>query len=162
AAAVIAKLGIAWCFGLNALSYFTVLLGLALIKLPPWRPPPITSSPWRGMLEGIRYIRSHATVRALVQMVTVYAVLGIPYLTLMRVFAREILRTGAAGFGLLLTCVGIGGLAGALTLAAVGGHVRRGRLLTISSYSFGALLIALSLVRAPSLAYPILLLAGFA
>src|SRR6188508_1272078 len=58
AAAVIAKAGISWCFGINALSYFTVLIGLTRIQLPPWHPPLTTGSPLHGMLEGIRYVRA--------------------------------------------------------------------------------------------------------
>ena len=38
-AIVIAQLGIAWCFGVNALSYVTVLAGLFLIRLPEWMAP---------------------------------------------------------------------------------------------------------------------------
>ena len=65
AAAVIAKFGLAWCFGLNALSYFTVLLGLARIRLPEWHPPLTTGSPLHGMLEGLRYIRANKKVSTL-------------------------------------------------------------------------------------------------
>src|SRR3954462_869921 len=39
-ALVIANLGIAWCFGVNAVSYVTVLIGLFLIRLPAWVPSP--------------------------------------------------------------------------------------------------------------------------
>src|ERR671915_2282159 len=35
AALVIARAGIAWCFGVNALSYLAVLIGLLLVRLPP-------------------------------------------------------------------------------------------------------------------------------
>src|SRR5204862_1431866 len=38
-ALVIAHLGIAWCFGVNAISYVTVLAGLFMIRLPAWMPP---------------------------------------------------------------------------------------------------------------------------
>ena len=39
ARSVIAKAGLAWCFGVNALSYITVLVGLFLIRLPEWTAP---------------------------------------------------------------------------------------------------------------------------
>lgn len=161
AAAIIARLGLAWCFGVNALSYLAVLISLTMIRLPPWRPAPIVGSPLRGMIEGVRYIRATPSVRAIIQIVAVFAVFGVPYLTLMPVFARDVLRTGAGGFGMLLSCVGIGGLTGALVLAGVGSHVRRGRLLAASSFSYATLLLALSFVRVPGAAYPILLATGF-
>ena len=52
-------------------------------------------------------------------MVTVYSILGVPVLALMPVVARDMFSLGAGGYGLLLACLGIGGLAGALA--------RRGR-----------------------------------
>src|SRR4030088_3069994 len=38
AAIILCKFGLAWCFGINALSYFAVLASLSLIRLPPWTP----------------------------------------------------------------------------------------------------------------------------
>ena len=44
-AAVIATAGISWCFGINALSYITVLVGLFMVRLPAWLPPDDRASP---------------------------------------------------------------------------------------------------------------------
>jgi MFS family permease len=161
AAAVIASAGIAWCFGLNALSYFTVLLGLARIKLPPWQPPLTSGSPVHGMLEGLRYIRATKKVQTLIKFIAVFSILGVPYITLMPVVARDLLGLDAAGYGLLLSSLGVGGLSGALALAAVGGRVPRGKLLVASAYTFAFLIIMFSLVRVAWMAYPILLVTGF-
>lgn len=161
AAAVIASAGIAWCFGLNALSYFTVLLGLTRIKLPPWQPPLTAGSPVHGMLEGLRYIRATKKVSTLIKFIAVFSILGVPYITLMPVVARDLLGLDAAGYGLLLSSLGVGGLSGALALAAVGGRVPRGKLLVASAYTYAFLLIMFSLVRVAWLAYPILLVTGF-
>jgi MFS family permease len=161
AAAVIAKAGIAWCFGVNAMSYFTVLLGLSLIRLPAWQRPLTTGSPLHGMLEGLRYVRATKKVATLIRFIAVFSVLGVPYITLMPVVARDLLGLDASGYGLLLSSLGVGGLSGALALAAVGGRVPRGKLLVAAAYSYAFLLIMFSLVRAPWLAYPILLVTGF-
>lgn len=161
AAAVIAKAGIAWCFGLNALSYFTVLVGLARIRLPAWQPPLTTGSPLHGMLEGLRYVRRTEKVATLIRFIAVFSVLGVPYITLMPVVARDLLGLDASGYGLLLSSLGIGGLSGALALAAVGRRVPRGKLLVAAAYSYAFLLIMFSLVRVAWLAYPILLVTGF-
>ena len=106
AAIVIAKAGISWCFGLNALSYFTVLIGLARIQLPPWHPPLTTGSPLHGMLEGLRYIRATKKVSTLIKFIAVFSVLGVPYITLMPVVARDLLGLDASGYGLLLSSLG--------------------------------------------------------
>lgn len=162
AAIVMAKLGTAWCFGVNALSYTTVLVGLFLIRLPAWVPAQHRASPLQGIVEGVRFMRGTPAVAALIGVVTVYSIFGVPYLTLMPVVAGERLGLGAGGYGILLACVGIGGLCGALTLAAVGGRFPRHVVLSGASYLFSGLLILFSLVRTPLPAYVLLLLIGFA
>ena len=161
AAAVIAGAGLAWCFAVNAASYLAVLIGFLFIRLPPYVAAPVVGTPWEGVREGLRYMRSTRVVWALMRLVTVFAVLGVPFLTLMPVVARDLLRIGAAGYGVLLASVGIGGLAGALFLASVGQRFTRGKMLAVSSLAFTLLLIAFSLARSVALAQPILLLAGF-
>ncbi len=161
-AAVIAQLGMAWCFGVNAVSYFAVLVGLFMIQLPPWtRDASITTTPLEGILEGFRYMRGTPFVWSLIKLVAVYSVLGVPYLTLMPVVARDILHLGAGGYGLLLSSVGIGGLLGALWLAAQGDAFPRGKLLSVSSSSFAGLLVLFALVRTPTIAVAMLFGIGF-
>lgn len=161
AALVIANLGIAWCFGVNALSYVTVLIGLFMITLPEWMPSEQRASAWQGMKEGVRYMSNTPTIAALMAIVTVYSVFGVPYLTLMPVVARDLLHLGASGYGVLLACVGVGGVAGALTLASVGDRFPRRKLLFGASLAYALLLILFSLVRAPWLASSLLLAVGF-
>jgi MFS family permease len=159
-AVVIATAGIAWCFGVNALSYLAVLVGLFMIRLPRRDTPVHAASPMEGLVEGLRYMDQTREISVLMRLITVYAVCGIPYITLMPVVARDLLGTGAGGYGVLLACVGIGGLAGALFLAAVGQRFRRGQLLMVSSYAFAALLIVFSLTRSEWLARGVLLVTG--
>jgi predicted MFS family arabinose efflux permease len=160
AAIVIARAGLQWCFGLDALSYFSVLLSLSLIKLPRWTPVQNLVSPFEGLKEGFRYIRTSRAVSGLIGVIAVYSIFGFMYLTMMPVFAREVLHTGASGYGLLLTFVGAGALTGALSLAAVGGRIRRGKLFSISAYAFAALTIAFALANAVMLAAALLLCLG--
>jgi MFS family permease len=161
AAFVIARFGISWCFAVNSLSYIAVLVGLFRIRLPEWLPPEHLASPIDGIREGVRYMRGTPAISALMRMVTIYSVFGVPYLTLMPVVAREQFHLGAGGYGLMFACVGIGGLAGALALAAIGDRFRRSRMLSVSSYAFATLLVVFSLARSPGLAYPLLLAIGF-
>ena len=160
AAVVIARLGIAWCFALNAASFVTVLIGLFMIHLPAWKPHPFSVSPWEGVQQALRYMRDTPTVRALMSMVTVYSILGVPVIAMMPVVARDMFGLGAAGYGLLMSCLGIGGLAGALALAAVGYRMSRIKLLTAASMAWPVLLLAFSFTRVPWIAYVLLLAIG--
>jgi MFS family permease len=160
AAIVLARAGLAWCFGVNALSYFAVLLSLSRIKLPKWSPLENLVSPIEGLKEGLRYMRESRAVSGLMGVIAVYSIFGFMYLTMMPVVAREVLHTGASGYGLLLTFVGGGALTGALSLAALGGRIRRGRLFAYSAYSFAALTIAFSFANSFLLSAALLLLLG--
>jgi MFS family permease len=160
AAVVIAKAGLAWCFAINALSYIAVLGGLFLIHLPPFTPVVQRLTPLQGLAQGIRYMRATPAVSALMRIVAVYAIFGVPYLVLMPVIARDVLGTGASGYGFLLTFVGVGALAGALTLAARARRIRRGRWLMFSSYAFSVLLVIFSFVRTVPVAASVLLFTG--
>jgi MFS family permease len=107
-------------------------------------------------------MRDTRQVAVLMGLVTVYSIFGIPYLTLMPVVTRDRLGLGASGYGILLACVGFGGLAGALFLASAGQRIRRARLLEISSYVFALLLIVFASTRSPMIARVVLLFTGFA
>ena len=157
AAATIAKFGIAWCFFLNAASFVTVLVGLFMIHLPTWVAQHVGHSPWEGVMQAFRYVRDTPNVRALMTMVTVYSILGVPVLALMPVVARDMFGLGAAGYGLLMSCVGVGGLAGALALAGVGYRFSRIKLLIGASIAWPLLLIAFSFCHSSRVAYVLLL-----
>ncbi len=160
AAIIIAKLGLAWCFGVNALSYFAVLGSLARIRLPAWIPLRDLVTTFEGLKQGLRYIRSSRSVSGLMGVIAVYSIFGFQFLTMMPVVARNVLHTGASGYGLLLTFVGIGALVGALLLAGLGIRIRRGRLFNITAYSFAILTILFSFVRSVPLAALVLLFLG--
>lgn len=164
---VIAKFGIAWCFAFNALSFVAVLWGLLLIRLPS---PEITDSPntlrefitrsTEGAADGLRFLFQKGTVRDLLVLVSVNALFGFPFLTLMPVVARDTLGTGAGGYGGLLTSMGIGGLVGALMIAGPASHWRRGRTLLVTGIAFPALVLAFATVSNLLLAQALLFAIG--
>ncbi|MDP9203078.1 MAG: MFS transporter [Gemmatimonadota bacterium] len=160
AAIILAKFGLAWCFGINALSYFAVLGSLARIKLPAWTPVQHLVSPFEQLKQGLNYIRSSRSVSGLMGVIAIYSIFGFQYLTMMPVVARDVLHTGASGYGLLLSFVGIGALTGALSLAGLGARIRRGRLFNATAYAFAGLTILFSLMRSVHLAAFVLLFLG--
>jgi len=160
AAIILARYGLAWCFGINALSYLAVLASLSLIRLPPWMPVQYLISPYAQLKQGLNYIRSSRSVSGLMGVIAIYSIFGFQYLTMMPVVARDVLHTGASGYGLLLTFVGIGALTGALALAGLGGRIKRGRLFNATAYAFAGLTILFSLVRSVHLAAFVLLFLG--
>ena len=164
AAVVIAKLGLAWCFALNAVSFVTVLAGLFMINLPEGADEPAGEGALSGfaaLREGVTYVKETRVVRGLLGLIGIYAVLGGPYLTLMPVIARDQLGLQAGGYGALLSSVGIGGVLGALALAAISSRPGRGRLLLRSAFGFSVCLIGFALVRTTAWAIAVLAVTGF-
>jgi MFS family permease len=161
AAIVIGTLGPKWCFALNSMSYLAVLAGLFMIRVPPWQRVETGISPLQGLLEGFRYMRDTPLVSVLVRVVGVTAIFGISFLAMMPVVARNVLNSGATGYGVLLTCVGIGALAGALSLAALGQRIPRGKLFIWSTYGFAAGLVIFSLMHRLVPAAIMLVFVGF-
>jgi MFS family permease len=107
-------------------------------------------------------MRDTPLVAAMMKLVMVYSILGIPYLALMPVFARERLGLGAGGYGLLLASVGVGGFLGAIGIAAGAGRQPGLKALIGASYAFPVLLIALSATTNVHVAYLLLFAAGAA
>jgi MFS family permease len=162
AAIVLAKWGVAACFGINALSYFAVLGSLFQVRLPRWVPREYLVSPIEQLKQGFQYIRSNRAVSGLMGVVAVYSIFGFQYLSMMPVIARDVLHTGAGGYGLLLTFVGIGALTGALSLAGLGVRIKRGRLYNITAYAYAGLIMLFALMRSVHLAAAALLFLGLA
>ncbi|HEY5086108.1 MAG TPA: MFS transporter [Gemmatimonadaceae bacterium] len=161
AAIVIGTLGPKWCFALNSMSYLAVLTGLFMIRVPAWQRVKSGTSPIEGLLEGFRYMRDTPLVAVLVRVVGVTAIFGISFLAMMPVVARNVLHSGASGYGVLLTCVGIGALIGALSLAGLGQRIARGKLFVWATYGFSAGLVVFSLMHRLLPAALMLVLVGF-
>jgi MFS family permease len=160
AGVLISVLSLAWCYFLNAVSYVAVIWGLLAMRLPPFVRPAHPGDAWTQFREGVRFVRHDRRILALVGMMAVISVFGFPYLVLMPVFARDVLRVGASGLGFMSASVGVGAVVAALGLAAFGTRVGKGRILVWTGPLFGAALAAFALTRIFGLALPVLGVAG--
>ena len=167
---VISRLGLAWCFALNAVSFVAVLIGVFRIH-PPFAPPPAAPVPLavllgrstQGAIDGVRYLMRRGPVRDLLLLVTIGSLFGGPFLTLMPVMARDTLHLDADGYGALLAVLGVGGLGGALLVAGPLAHrPRKGSALLAAAIAFPALLFAFAVTSHPVLVWPLLFLTGIA
>ncbi len=162
AGVLIATVGIAACFFVNAASYVAVLAGLAMLRLPPAAPDTGGRSPWEALAEGTRYVRDTPWPRALITLTATFSIFGYASLPMLPVFARDALATGAGGYGLLVASVGIGATGGALALAALGTRVPRRPLLFAGGILFGGFLVGAAWTGAYWLAALLLGLTGLA
>jgi len=147
AGVLVSLVGEGWCFAANALSYIAVLVGLLRMDVPPRVSDPSGRSPFESVREGFAFVVATPPVRSLMLLLGLVSLMGMPYTTLMPVFADRILRAGAGGLGLLMAMSGAGALIGALALATKRSLRGLGRWVAWSSAAFGATLILFSLSR---------------
>ena len=155
-------LGEGWCFFANAVSFVAVLLGLLRMDFTPRPMPPRSSGALEHMLEGFRFVRRTAPVRALILLLGMGSLMGMPYVVLMPIFADRILHGGARGLGILMSFSGAGALLGALSLALRSDARGLLRLVAASSAAFGLSLILFSVSRQFWLSAALLVPVGFA
>jgi MFS family permease len=147
-------LGEASCFFLNAASYGAVIVGLVLIR-GVRGPTGAAGSFTSAIRSGLAYAVRAPRVRALLALVVVASVFGLPYAVLMPVFARDVLETGARGLGLLMGASGLGATIGALYLAGRTSSRRSGRIVAGALAALGTSLVVLGVSRS----FPVSLLA---
>ena len=158
---LVARIGEGWCFLVNGVSYLAVLGSLLAIRLPaPVRGAHVTSA-WASVREGFVYASRARPVRALLLLLGVVSLTGMPYVVLMPVFAREILGGGARELGLLMGCAGVGALLGAIVLASRRNVKGLGTFIAICAGGMGISLIAFALSRDFRLSALLLVPVGF-
>jgi MFS family permease len=141
---LVAKIGEGWCFFANAVSYIAVIIGLLMMRVnPPARAA--MASPFEHMMEGFRFVEQTAPIRALLLLLGVVSLVGMPYVVLMPIFADQILHGGARGLGILMGATGVGALLGALTLAFREGVKGLGRWVAWCCAGFGASLVVFAI-----------------
>ena len=155
------KLGAAACFALNGLSFVAVIVAILLLKRGA-PAAPAAEPVWRSLKTGLKAVRDARPLRGLVAMAFAGSFCSIPLVTFLPVFARDIFHRDAKGYSGLLAAFGIGAVVGAIGVAGFGHVKRKGIVAVGTQMTFGALMIAFSLSRNPTLSYGILVLAGAA
>lgn len=145
---VVAKYGEGVCFMINALSYLAVIVALLMMKLAERpRREATTISIGRSLVEGYRYTLATTPIRDLLILLGVVGVMGMPYMTLMPVFAAHVHRSGADALGMMFGAVGLGALIGALFLAQRKNIIGLGRVIVVATVGFGVGLIVFTVAK---------------
>lgn len=141
---LIAAVGEGWCYLIDAISYIGVIFALLAMTVRPRRKRTQKQSVIQSLREGFRYSFGFAPIRAVLLLLALVSLAGVPYMVLMPVFAQQVLHGGPRTLGALMGAAGVGALAGALYLAARRSVVGLGRVISIAAALFGAGLVAFS------------------
>jgi len=153
----VATWGEAPCFFGNAASYIAVVGALFLIRPAPVPVRPAQQNLSREILDGFAYVRAHRPIRDLLLLVSVLGLLGMSYLVLLPVIARDRLHGDARTLGFLMGSGGAGALCAALLLASR--KSLKGLLARIGWSVFGAGIALATLSLAESLLVTMFLIA---
>ena len=159
-----ATAGVAVNLGINTVTYAAVFIGLLRMNPReirrhdrPEQHPPVLES----LREGIRYaVRTPLVLWSLVLLGGI-AAFGFNFQILLPLFATRILALGADGYGALFAAMGIGSLAGSLTLAFMRSR-RAIPLMLVGGAVFAVLLVGLAASRTVWVAAPLIVAAGYA
>jgi MFS family permease len=161
AGVTVAAIGEGWCFFSNGVSYIAVIVCLLLMIVTPRERSRRRASGLESVLEGFRFVAHTGPIRALLLLLGLVSLTGMPYAVLMPIFADKILHSDARGLGLLMGSTGVGALVATLVMAARREVRGLGRWINYASTGFGSSLILFSFSRSLPLSLALLLPAGF-
>jgi len=149
-------------FLLNAVSFLGVLLALARWR----RPAPQTTLPPEALLGamrvGARYVRHSIPLRTVLARSAGFVVFASAVWALLPLLARSVLGVGAVGYGVLLGCLGLGAITGALLLPWFQRRFSVDVLTALATLVFAAASATLATIHDARLAGPVLIAAGIA
>jgi len=175
AGVLVARLGEGWCFFANGVSYLAVIAGLFLMRVHAPARASANTPALEHVKEGFEFVRHTAPIRALLMLLGLISITGMPYVVLMPIFADRILHRGGQEFasmigshdlgavrlGILMGAAGVGALLGALTLAMRSGVKGLGRWVAVCCAGFGVSLMLFAFSKSFWLSVLLLLPAGY-
>lgn len=142
-----AAFGPAWCFTINGITFIAVIMALLMMKLAPFQPVARTASVLREIAQGMNYSIKKPVIRTVILNLGVISMAGLGFVTLLPVWAVDVLGGDAITNGYLHTARGLGALSGALLIAAIGHIYSKGRLFTIGTFIMPIFLLIFSFTR---------------
>ncbi len=172
---LVARFGEGWCFFINGVSYIAVITGLLMMNVHAPARISTKTPPWEHIKEGFQFVNRTAPIRALVILLGLVSVSGMPYSVLMPIFADKILHRGgqelatligshdlgAVRLGILMGAAGVGALFGALTLTLRTGVKGLGTWVSVCCAGFGISLMLFSFSTSFWLSVVLLLPVGY-
>lgn len=140
---VIAAVGVAACFILNALSYLFVIFMVAQMRSEELRIGQRTEALRGKVMEGFRYVLSEPIIRKTLLMMAVIGTLSYEFEVSIPILGQNVFHADVAGYASLFVAFGIGAVVGGLV--AAGRHEISPHHMYLYAFFFG---VAIMLVGA--------------
>ncbi|HTK31547.1 MAG TPA: MFS transporter [Candidatus Saccharimonadaceae bacterium] len=160
---VIASLGVGWAYLLNALSFLCVIGALLAMRDVPERADgaPATVS-WHAAREGLRFVFGAPLIRS-TMLLDFVATFFASATALLPIFAQDVLRVGAEGYGILSAAPSVGAILTSVALVPLVERIdRRGATLLWAVVAYGLATIVFGASRSFALTFVCLALTGAA
>jgi len=144
----------------TAAGYLVGLMPLSMLDSRP-RPPAAKRAPLHEIAEGIRFALRTPIVFFAIMLGNAFALFGMPYLSMLPVFAEDVLDAGSFGLGLLMAASGTGAVVGGVVLARIGDTPRKIRLFNGFFLLFLVSLVFFSLSPWMALSLVLMFVVGF-
>jgi MFS family permease len=158
---VIGAFGEGWCFFIDGMSYFAVIVSLLMMRVKPLDVKRHTATMFEQMREGWSYVSNFRPIRTVLLLFAVLSLMGWPYAVLLPIFASQVLHGGAHTLGWLTGASGVGALVSALSLALRRSVVGLTRNIQVAAAMFGAGLILFGMSHVLWLSLLLMLLVGY-
>ena len=142
-----AVFGPAWCFTINGITFIAVIIALLMMKLAPYQPAVRGLSIFVEIKDGLSFAAKEPTIRIIILNLAVISLAGLGFVTLLPVWAVDVLGGDATTNGYLHTARGIGALSGALLIASIGQRYSKGKLFTIGTFVMPLFLLLFSFTQ---------------
>ncbi len=149
------------CFLINGISYIPVIAALMAMRFSHGKIKPKNKRIMHELKEGFSYAFGFPPVRVILLLLALVSFMGMPYVTLMPVFAKDILHGGPHSMGFLMGASGIGALIGAIYLASKKTVLGLGRVIASTSAVFGLALVCFSFSHLLWLSLILMLFTGY-
>src|SRR5262245_15694175 len=160
---VIAWGGVGWAYAINALSFLFVIVALLMMRGVPSRPEGTGSGvTLHAALEGLRFVFRTPLIRA-TMLLDFFATFFASATALLPIFAQDVLKVGARGYGLLSAAPSVGAVVAAAVMLPMTERIqRRGPVLLAWVAVYGAATIVFGLSRDFALTFACLAVTGVA
>jgi len=161
AGVLIATVGEGICFLINALSYIAVIVAILSMNTDHIKVNISKTSVMEELKEGFTYVFGNTRIRAMLILVSLTSIMGVPFIVLMPAFAKDILQGGPHTLGFLMSALGAGALLGAFYLASRTNIKGLQKIINMGAFIFGIGLIGFSFSRSLWISILMVFIAAF-
>jgi MFS family permease len=131
------------CFALNGVSFLAPIIALGMLHIS-FIPKKTDEHILVSLREGVQFVWRHGHLAGLIALAFVSTGLGVPVVTFLPTFAKDVFQMGPQGYSTMLALSGAGAVVGALVVAWMGHIAHKGRAALLMLVALGVVVAGFS------------------